>query len=355
MTNTLEERLKGIIRATGPMDVATYMQLCLTDPEDGYYTTKEPFGGEGDFITAPEVSQLFGEMIGIWVIDIWQKMGKPQPFCLAEAGPGRGTLMADILRTLEKAAPDCAKAVDVTLIEVSDRLRALQRQTLAPNGRDASWIGDVSELSNQPAILIANEFLDALPIHQYQYRDGAWHERAIGLDENDDLTWGLKPASPMIPRALAPEQDAVFELCPAGQTAIASICDTMKRHDGAALIIDYGHLEPGLGDTFQAVKDHAYYDPLVAPGEADLTAHVDFSALARIVESNGLAAHMSTQGAFLIAMGLLERAGALGQGRSPEIQSRITTDVERLAAPDKMGDLFKVMSITAKGVDPHGF
>lgn len=358
MTTPLFARIKTLIEANGPMDVATYMRLCLTDPEQGYYTTRNPIGGKGDFITAPEISQLFGELIGIWVLDIWQKLDAPSAFSLVEAGPGRATLMADMLRTIKKLSPSCAAATNVRLIEVSPSLKEIQKETLSPFGISLHWHENLDDIPDLPFILVANEFLDALPIHQYQFKNGKWAERAIGLSPHDTLVWGLTPSTftpPLASRNDAPPEGAIFETSPAARTLIATLSNRIKAEQAAALFIDYGHLESGFGDTFQAVKNHAYADPLAEPGAADLTVHVDFEALQKIVQDAGLRAQTTTQGDFLLAMGLLERAGVLGAHLTEKQQKNIKTDVERLAAPEKMGNLFKVMAITKSGITPHGF
>jgi len=358
MTTPLPARIKTLIEANGPVDVATYMRLCLTDPEQGYYTTRNPIGGKGDFITAPEISQLFGELIGIWAIDMWQKLGAPSHFSLIEAGPGLATLMADMLRTIKKLSPSCAAAISVRLIEVSQSLERIQKETLSPFGIPLHWHETLEEIPDAPFILVANEFLDALPTRQYQFSDGKWAERAIGLSPQGELIWGLKP-SPLIPPHL-PENGiipdgAIFETSPVTQSLIADLAERIKAQNAAALFIDYGHLESGFGDTFQAMKSHAYANPLIDPGKADLTIHVDFEVLQKIAHKKGLNAQTTTQGDFLLAMGLLERAGVLGAHLTEKQQKKIKTDVERLAAPGKMGDLFKVMVITKSGITPHGF
>ena len=353
MTTPLNDRIISLIQNEGPIDVASYMQLCLSDPQHGYYTTGKPIGRKGDFITAPEISQLFGELIGIWIIDTWQKLGAPAPFSLIEAGSGRGTLMADILRTITKLSPPCATAAHICLIEISPTLKTMQKEKLSRFDASLSWHKSIDEIDERPFILVANEFLDALPINQYQYAEGQWAERAIGLSPQNTLTWGLIP-SPFKP-ALEPKLNDIFETCMAAQTIIANLSKQIKTQNGATLFIDYGHLKSGFGDTFQAVKDHEYANPLEAPGQADLTAHVDFEALQKIATTAGLATQTTTQGAFLLAMGLLERAGALGAALTQKQQEKIQTDVERLAAPEKMGNLFKVMAISKSDITPHGF
>ena len=331
------------------------MQIALTDPSDGYYTNQNPFGRSGDFITAPEISQLFGEMIGIWTIDVWQKMGAPANFQLIEAGPGRGTLMADVLRTIQKLASPMLEAATVGLIEISPALKEKQKQALSAFNVTLNWHNQLDDIGRQPIIFLANEFLDALPIRQFLFQEDKWHERAIGLGENGALDWGLIPATITLPSRLAPKAGDIFEICSPAQTFCTSVCDKIKTQSGAALFIDYGHLESGFGDTFQAVKDHQYINVLKAVGQADLTAHIDFEPLTKIGENADLTVKTTTQGEFLLAMGILERAGQLGAALDVEQQKNIQNDVERLAAPDKMGNLFKAMTFAARGMDLHGF
>lgn len=353
MTTLLNDHIKILIQNEGPMDVATYMQICLTDPQYGYYTTGKPIGRKGDFITAPEISQLFGELIGIWIIDTWQKLGAPSPFSLIEAGPGRGTLMADILRTITKLSAPCAASAQICLIEISPTLKTMQKDKLSTYAMPLSWHESIDDIVDSPFILIANEFLDALPINQYQFSEGQWGERAIGLSPENRLTWGLKPTQ--FKTRLTPKSGDIFETCPAAQTLITHLSKRIAKQNGAALLVDYGHLASGFGDTFQAVKDHVHTNPLDMPGHADLTAHVDFEPLQAIAKTAGLNVHTTTQGAFLLAMGLLERAGTLGASLSIKQQEKIRIDVERLAAPEKMGNLFKVMALSKNGIIPHGF
>ncbi|MBA4783608.1 MAG: SAM-dependent methyltransferase [Rhizobiales bacterium] len=355
MTDSLLRRLKRLIATEGPMDVATYMRHCLTDPADGYYVKKPPFGRDGDFITAPEISQLFGEMIGIWALDIWRKLGAPAAFSLVEAGPGRGTLAADCLRTITKLAPDMMNAMTLRLVEISPALRERQKAALAPFETPLFFQETLDDLGRLPIILIANEFLDALPIRQYQFDGARWGERVVGCSRADELHWGLRSAIPEHLPGMQPYEGAVFEENATARHVVERIAEHISKIGGAALLIDYGHLESGFGDTFQAVRQHRFVDPLARPGEADLTAHVDFAALCGIAEKAQLAVRMTNQGAFLVSMGMLERAGKLGAGLSAAEQEKIQIDVERLAAPEKMGNLFKVMAITRRGTVPHGF
>lgn len=347
-----------MIAADGPIPLARYMALCLGHAEHGYYMTRDPFGHSGDFITAPEISQMFGEMIGLWIAQTWADMGAPDQFALIEPGPGRGTLMADILRALA-VLPPCRAAARVHLLEISPTLRAAQRRTL---GDAVSWHdsmdGALDAAAGIPALVVANEFFDALPIHQLIRAGGQWHERLVGLDDAGRFAFVRDPRpSPlavMIPAELrdAPE-GAIFELSPASLAVIARIAGHLAEHGGAGLFIDYGHLRPGHGDSLQAVRQHRYADPLTDPGAADLTAHVDFAALKAAASDKGAAVDGPvTQGAFLRDLGIAMRADRLAQ-EAPDKAAEIETALTRLTAPDQMGELFKVMAIRHRDLPPR--
>ncbi|MBS9721064.1 class I SAM-dependent methyltransferase [Tianweitania sp. BSSL-BM11] len=357
--SALTERLRALIATNGPISVSDYMAICLFDPEHGYYTTREPFGQTGDFTTAPEISQMFGELIGAWAFATWQALGAPLPVTLAEIGPGRGTLMKDALRTLNRLQPGFIEQATITLVETSPRLRAVQRETLASFNTPISWHDDVAQLPKQPLILIGNELFDAVPIRQYVKLQNRWHERLVGLDEQDQLTFIAGPGTPdaaLLPADAEQAPDgAIVELAPARSAIMAAIAQHLATHGGAGLFLDYGYLVPAVGDTLQALRKHAFADVLAKPGEADLTAHVDFAALAGVARSAGLEAHLTTQGDFLLALGLLQRAGQLGASLDEAGQNAIRDAVERLAGPDQMGDLFKVLAVTPPGLSPAGF
>ena len=257
----LAEKIAAHIRAAGPITVADFMALCLADPEHGYYMRREPFGKAGDFVTAPEVSQIFGELIGLWAVAVWEMMGGPKPFVLAELGPGRGTLMADVLRTA-LIKPAFLRAAEIHLVEISPRLREVQRATLDPTGLAFHWHTRLDDLPRAPVIFIANEFFDALPVRQFQWRKQQWNERMVGLTADGGLGFGLAPVDQR-PLAVPLPEDSVVEASPAGKAAVASIAGRLKADGGAALIVDYGSGEPGTGSTLQAVKAHKYVDPLV--------------------------------------------------------------------------------------------
>lgn len=342
------------------MPVADYMAACLFDPMDGYYMTKEPFGRGGDFVTAPEISQMFGELAAIWLLSAWQTAGEPEQFAVAEIGPGRGTLMADMIRTWRRTLPEFAASASIFLIETSPHLTARQKQTLGEETGNISWIGHVDDLPKLPLFLIGNELFDAIPVHQFVKIGGNWSERMVGLSKDDNLRFmaGAGSLAPdLLPTDVAEQPDGtVFELAPAREALVARIADRITDCAGAALFFDYGHLEAGFGDTLQAVRSHRYEDVLASPGEADITSHVDFAALAAAVEQRGARAAFMTQGNFLVQMGILERAGRLGASADEDTRLQIETDVERLAGPGGMGELFKVMAIFRPGdtVGPFG-
>lgn len=346
----LKQRILRQIAATGPISVADYMALCLFDRDDGYYTTREPFGKSGDFITAPEVSQMFGELIGVWCVGAWQALGSPRDFILCEMGPGRGTLMSDVLRTASKLSPAFMAAAKMTMVELSERLTAIQQETLAAHQTGIEWCKDISEVPSGPIILIANELFDAIPSRQYVKSNGRFVERMISADADGNLLFAAGSGSieqSLLPSVGSIEPDgSIFEIAPARNALMHQIAERIRKERGAALLFDYGHLQPGYGDTLQALSRHKPVDTLSTPGAADITTHVDFHSLAQTARSEGCKTSAMTQGDFLIAMGLLDRAGALGQGKTPEFQEQIHIDVERLAGPDEMGTLFKVLCVT---------
>ncbi|MEM7522995.1 MAG: SAM-dependent methyltransferase, partial [Pseudomonadota bacterium] len=277
----LESILRLRIEQSGPMPLSEYMAICLGHPEHGYYRRQDPLGKAGDFTTAPEISQMFGELLGLSLAQAWVDQGSPAPFRLVELGPGRGALMADALRAAA-AAPGFRDAADVWLVETSPALRAEQAARVPGPPR---WADRLSDVPAGPTFLIANEFFDALPIQQFIRKDGAWFERMVGLAD-DRLAYGLRRAP--LPLGDAPD-GAVRELRPLLSNIGAEIGARIAARGGAAIIVDYGYAAPDPlgGDTFQAVRGHAYADPLVAPGAADLTAHVDFAALAAAVRFGG--------------------------------------------------------------------
>ena len=337
------------------MGVDAYMAHCLFDPQDGYYTTREPFGAEGDFTTAPEVSQMFGELVAVWLYAAWKAVGAPEDAVLAEIGPGRGTLMKDMLRTLARLDRGFVAGHRFALIETSPRLAAIQKKTLVNAEATPEWFTRVEELPEAPLIIVGNELFDALPVKQYVKTPAGWCERVVGHTDDGALAFRAGPGAPdkslLPPDAEKAPLGAIFETAPAREALMDTIAERLARNGGAGLFIDYGYEGPALGDTFQAMRRHAFDDVLAHPGEADLTAHVDFTALAKLAENHGLRIRVRTQGEFLLALGLLERAGRLGAGRSAEEQERIRGEVERLAGPEAMGELFKVMEVLPAGVE----
>jgi NADH dehydrogenase [ubiquinone] 1 alpha subcomplex assembly factor 7 len=344
----LRDILLRRIRATGPITLADYMAECLMHPVHGYYTTHDPFGVAGDFTTAPEISQMFGELLGLCLAQAWLDQGAPTPFTLAELGPGRGTLMADVLRATRNIA-GFHDGMRLTLLEASPRLRSVQRQALT--GFDVVWVNDVTGLPDAPLFLIANEFFDALPIRQFTRGTDGWAETMVGC-EADRLVFGRgMPASlGMLAHRLADTGPGdLVEVCPAAAPIIRSIATMIAGRGGAAVIVDYGDWG-SKGDTFQALRGHAFAEPLADPGSADLTAHVDFAALAKA--ATGVATGYATQGAFLTALGINARGAqlaALLQGRA--LQSHLAA-LHRLTSPAEMGQLFKVLALTPLGHPP---
>ncbi len=358
MTTPLAEKIKAIIRVSGPISVTDYFALCLADPEYGYYKTRDPFGRGGDFVTAPEVSQLFGEMIGIFLVHAWQQHLMPRRAVrIAEIGPGRGTMMADILRVVDRLAPDLYEIATVHLIETSPTLTGIQAETLAHHRDSIHWHQTFDAIPEGFLLLVGNEFFDAVPIRQFVRTSHGFRERLVGLDENDELAFAAGVTG--VDSALLPHghrdvpPGTIAEVAPARNAIMQAVCDRLFNTGGTALFIDYGHLEPGFGDTLQAMFRHAYDPPLANPGEADLTSHVDFAALAdvakaRLVHVNG----MMPQGDFLLALGIAERAGALGSGKSKEEQAEIRSAVERLVGnrTGEMGELFKVLAVSSSEI-----
>jgi NADH dehydrogenase [ubiquinone] 1 alpha subcomplex assembly factor 7 len=346
----LEAELRRIIAADGPISVATFMGLCLGHPAHGYYTTRDPFGRAGDFITAPEISQMFGELIGLWAVAVWQAMGMPARLALAELGPGRGTLMADALRAA-RVAPAFTAAVDVHLIETSPVLQRRQQETLAAARVPLAWQRDLAAVPDGPLIVIANEFFDALPVHQAVKTPSGWHERMVGVGSDGRLAFALHPDP--IPGFAAIVPDAVAS-APAGAVyewrsdqVVAEIARRVAQHGGAALVIDYGHIESAPGETLQAVGRHGFVDPLATPGDVDLTAHVDFAALARTARAPGARVHGPlAQGAFLRRLGIEARAAALRAKASVVQAADIDAALARLtgSGPEAMGGLFKAVA-----------
>jgi len=356
-TAPLAARLKARILREGRISVAAYMDACVADPDAGYYATRHPIGAQGDFITAPEISQIFGELLGLWAVAVWQSMGAPKPVVVAELGPGRGTLMADARRAW-RSVPQFLEAVTVALIETSPSLRDMQQEALRGSPAPVQWFDRVEDMPQGPLIVIANEFLDALPVRQLVRRGVHWHERCVAVDRHDAFifTEGNALQAEELPEAalaLDAPDGAILEIRPGAERVMSALAARTSEAPLAALFIDYGHDETGFGDTLQAVRNHAYADPLAASGEADLTAHVDFAALKRSAKAHGLDVYgPMPQGAFLLKLGLEARRDRLLAGATPAQRDLILSGAARLTDPHQMGALFKALVLTSDGLAP---
>jgi SAM-dependent MidA family methyltransferase len=355
-TSKLEAELKRLIASSGPMPVWRYMELCLTHPRYGYYVARDPLGREGDFTTAPEVSQMFGELLGLWAASVWRAMESPPELRLIELGPGRGTMMADALRAL-RVLPPLYQALSIHLVEINPVLREKQQATLS-GVRNITWHDHLDEIPPGPSVILANEYFDVLPVHQMVRRETGWHERTIEIGADGALAFGAS-AEPMPrfevllpPLVRAAPVGAVFEWRPDAE--IMKIATRVRDHGGAALIIDYGHLRSDAGDTFQAIARHSFADPLKNPGQADVTAHVDFQALVRAAEDLGARVHGPvSQGEFLKALGIEQRATTLMAKTTPEVSEDISGALKRLTEGGRggMGSMFKVVAISDPALD----
>lgn len=356
----LEIEIRRRIETAGPMPVAEYMALCLFDREHGYYITRDPLGARGDFITAPEVSQMFGELIGLWASAVWKEMGAPENVRLIELGPGRGTMLKDALRAVQ-IVPEFHSAIVAHLVEVSPVLQTLQEKTLEGAGVTVFWHTRLSEVPKGPAIILANEFFDALPVNQAIKTDRGWHERRVQIDANGELAFTIAPEplpffqTLLPPHLSAARAGAIFEW--RSDTEAMEVGRRVADGRGAALVIDYGHAETGIGETFQAVGQHAYADPLSTPGDLDLTAHVDFQALSRTIEAMGAKSFGPVdQSQFLRRLGIEQRAASLKAkaARAADIDQALARLIghERTA----MGELFKVAAFMHPAIGvPPGF
>lgn len=349
--NAFEKEIRALIEAEGPLPVSRYMSLCLSHPRHGYYTTRDPLGAAGDFTTAPEISQMFGELIGLWCTEVWRAMSAPSLVHLVELGPGRGTLMRDLLRAA-RIVSDFLKAADAHLVETSPVLTERQKETLAASGAKISWHTSVGSLPEGPLIVIANEFADALPIDQFVKTKDGWRERRIGIVDGK-LAFGLHPApAPGIDETLPPRlrkafEDSVLERRDYGP--IREIAARVAQQGGAMLVVDYGHRRTTLAHTLQAVRAHEFADPLDLPGEADLTSLVDFEALAAEVEKCGVKSYGPiSQGVFLRRLGIEPRAQRLRQDKDAKTRAGIDAALARLIGegPRHMGELFKAFAFT---------
>ena len=350
MTTPLETEIRRRIALAGPMPVRQFMALCLTHPEHGYYMTRDPLGRAGDFVTSPEVSQIFGELLGLWAAAVWQSMGSPENVRLVELGPGRGTMMLDAMRAAQ-VVPAFRNALVVHLIEISPALRARQEETLKGIGAPMLWHDSFEEVPPGPAIVLANEFFDALPVYQAVKQINGWYERMVEIDQHGTFAFSIADEPmPLFEQLLPPAVrnaplGAIFEW--RADTLALEIGRRIMREGGAALVIDYGHLESAAGETFQAVGRHGFADPLGTPGQVDLTAHVDFHALGLAAESMGVRAHGPLdQAEFLRRMGVERRATALKAAVTPDKASDIDVAVARLTGEGRtgMGKLFKAIA-----------
>ncbi len=368
----LEGLIKDRIRAHGAITIADYMQIALSHPEYGYYMQRDPFGVAGDFITAPEISQVFGEIIGVWLAHNWQLLGSPKEVALVELGAGRGTLMADILRAT-KNIKGFHDAVSVHLVEISPILKQKQWKTLAGKHERIEWHDNIDSLPQFPMLLVANEFFDALPIRQFVKQQDGWHERMVDV-VGDELVFVTAGGTAMLPISFLPAEsmsedlgeilgelpnitpasvlkDSVIETCEPAIMIIRQISEHIATHGGAALVIDYGYSEGSKGDTLQAMRNHSYHHLLKDVGEADITAHVDFLALSQAAQMEGVNIHkIMPQGAFLMRLGAGARTTALCEISTKEQQKSLISGLKRLADPSEMGELFKVLAITSKQI-----
>ena len=341
----LRDHIRALIAHGGPISLERYMELALSHPEHGYYMSQAIFGAGGDFITAPEISQMFGELVGLWAAEAWTVLGAPAPVRLVELGPGRGTLMLDALRAA-RVSQQFYASLDIHMVETSPALEARQRAALANTGLPASWHRRLADVPDGPAIVIANELFDALPVRHYMRAENGWHERCVGLGPDGQLAFGLSPlAEPAIsaPAAIG----AILEIGAQAHQMMGALAARLARQGGAALVIDYGHAVTGLGETLQAMRQHRPVDPLAEPGLADLTAHVDFAGLARAAQAAGaLVQGPVGQGIFLAELGIFERAAALRQNATPEQAATLGAALARLTQGGAgMGQVFKVLAV----------
>ena len=349
----LGEAITAMIASDGPISVERYMELAVGHPDYGFYMHRDPFGAQGDFTTAPEISQMYGELLGLWAAEVWSSMGRPNPVRLIELGPGRGTLMSDALRAA-RVVPEFCAALDVTLIETSPTLADIQYEMLLASGVSIAWRAALSEAPEGPAILLANEFLDALPVRQFVRRGRQWRERIVRLDGFGHLAFGLADdPEPFID--VEADEGATLEVNAVGHRFVFELAARLVKQGGAALFVDYGHGATGFGDTLQAVRAHRMVDPLIDPGEADITAHVDFAAMARSARATGASVYGPIdQGDFLRALGIDLRARALAERAAPERADEFEAARRRLVGKGEgeMGALFKAMAVANRSLPP---
>lgn len=351
---SLEDYLQRRILSKGPIPISEYMQACLTHPKFGYYMGEHIFGEEGDFVTSPEISQMFGELLGVWVVSQWELMGKPKHFYLIELGPGRGTLLADLMRVV-KSQKGLKDAIRLYLVELSPKLRELQKSVLSCY--NPTWSYQLDQIPHGPTLLIANEFFDALPIRQFQRVKAGWHERLIGLgDRKQHLFEFVLSRFPsainlerFFPKAL---EGSIIEVSSSSNFYLRAISQRLIAYSGSALIFDYGYIEDKLVDTFQAVKNHKYTSVLKNPGQSDLSAHVNFTTLKKIGEEISLGrVEVVTQREFLYTYGIEDRVKSLIDTATREQVSNILLAHQRLTGLNQMGELFKVLILENREVE----
>jgi NADH dehydrogenase [ubiquinone] 1 alpha subcomplex assembly factor 7 len=355
VSDKIADKIVRRIRAEGPLTVAAYMAMALHDPEGGYYARRGPIGAAGDFTTAPEISQVFGELIGLWCAEFWQRIGRPDPVILAESGPGRGVLMSDLLRAAG-TVPEFRRALRIWLVEASPVLRAEQERRLGQ--AQPLWVSHVEELPDGPLLLVANEFLDALPIRQFVRGVSGWSERMVALDPEDHLVFVDGPERP-VASLLAPAglrhcaPGTIVEICPPALTLAGALGSRLGRQPGAALFIDYGYFPTAPGPTLRALQRHRPVSALAAPGSADLSAHVDFAAFAETAQAAGAKVYGPiSQARFLTALGAGLRLAALSARVAPAHRRSLESGIRRLLAPDEMGELFKVVALVSPDLPP---
>lgn len=344
----LAVRLRERIATEGPISLSVFMAEALLDPDHGYYRHGDPLGRRGDFTTAPEISQMFGELLGLALAQAWHDQGAPDTFALVELGPGRGTLMSDLLRAT-RIVPGFHEALSLHLVEASETLRRVQAERLP----GATWHESVETLPEGTLFLVANEFFDALPIRQFHRVGAGWQETLVGCHADGALYFGRGPTRPVA--TLAEKLDSVsdgeiVEISPSLPAIVSDIGRRIAAHGGAALVIDYGDWR-GTGDTFQAVTAHKFTDPLAQPGQADLTAHVDFEAIARAAQP-ALCTKLCPQGIFLTRLGIDDRAGKLAKNLTGTALKSHLSAYRRLTHVEEMGQIFKVLGLYPKGAPP---
>ena len=340
----IEKKIKDLIKKSGPISISQYMEICLWDDINGYYTSNQVLGGDGDFITSPEISQTFGELIGLWALSFYQEFINKKRLFITELGSGRGTLLKDAIRTIYKVTNNKVK-LEITILEKSERLITLQKENL--KNKNVKWISDIKGLSLEPQIIIANEFFDALPINQYVRSSEGWHEKKITI-KNGELCFTLD-------NKIWVPSDSIFSDFKIGDTLeysertisiFSNICNHLIKYDGVFLLVDYGNIS-GIGDTLQAVNKHKFKGVLDKPGQSDLSSHVNFRLLKEIaIKKNLYVSPVKEQRNFLLELGIKERLKSLTKNISQAKAEKVDSEVKRLIDPDKMGSLFKVFALT---------